>query len=129
MASKSWPTFMTTSATWPRPSSIATPRPPAPVALSTRSSVMSKLDFMPECFAPDPWAHLSGWTARRRRLHRWGVVFHKDPAHGHDHGHDYMGQPGTARYAGSKRRVYTIGVAGPVGSGKTALVEMLCRAL
>jgi urease accessory protein len=90
---------------------------------------MSKLDFMPECFAPDPWAHLSGWTARRRRPHRWGVVFHKDPAHGHDHGHDYMGQPGTARYAGSKRRVYTIGVAGPVGSGKTALVEMLCRAL
>jgi urease accessory protein len=40
-----------------------------------------------------------------------------------------MGRPGSARYAGSARKVYTLGVAGPVGSGKTALVETLCRAL
>ena len=40
-----------------------------------------------------------------------------------------MGRPGPARYAGPTRQVYTIGVAGPVGSGKTALVEALCRAL
>ena len=30
---------------------------------------------------------------------------------------------------GTKRSVFTLGVCGPVGSGKTALVEMLCRAL
>ena len=40
-----------------------------------------------------------------------------------------MGRPGPARYAGPARRVFSIGVAGPVGSGKTALVETLCRAL
>jgi urease accessory protein len=79
---------------------------------------MSKLVFTPECFDLD--------QPRRRR--RWqGVAFHK--GHDHDHGHDYMGGTGPARYAGSKRRVFTLGVAGPVGSGKTALVEALCRAL
>src|SRR5262249_7437239 len=41
----------------------------------------------------------------------------------------YMGGSGPARYAGAKRNVFTLGVAGPVGSGKTALVETLCRAL
>ena len=40
-----------------------------------------------------------------------------------------MGRSGPARYAGPARRVFTLGVAGPVGSGKTALVEALCRAL
>ncbi|MDR3621200.1 MAG: urease accessory protein UreG [Paludisphaera borealis] len=40
-----------------------------------------------------------------------------------------MGRPGPARYAGPTRKVFTLGVAGPVGSGKTALVEALCRAL
>jgi urease accessory protein len=49
---------------------------------------------------------------------RW-VVFHRK---------DEMGQ-GHAHYHGPKRRVFTIGVGGPVGSGKTALVECLCRAL
>ncbi len=90
---------------------------------------MNKRDFTPECSALDPWARLSGWTSRHRRRRNWGVVFHKDPSHGHDHDHDYLGKPGPARYAGSKRSVCTIGVAGPVGSGKTALVEALCRAL
>ncbi|RPI80302.1 MAG: urease accessory protein UreG, partial [Planctomycetaceae bacterium] len=36
---------------------------------------------------------------------------------------------GPPRYAGPKRKVFTLGVAGPVGSGKTALVETLCREL
>jgi urease accessory protein len=49
--------------------------------------------------------------------------------HDHSHSTDYMGAPGAPRYAGSKRTVFTLGVAGPVGSGKTALVEELCRAL
>ncbi|HMC66930.1 MAG TPA: GTP-binding protein, partial [Gemmataceae bacterium] len=30
-------------------------------------------------------------------------------------------------YSGPRRRVFTIGVGGPVGSGKTVLVERLCR--
>lgn len=32
-----------------------------------------------------------------------------------------------ARYAGPRRKTFTLGVAGPVGSGKTALVELLAR--
>ena len=51
----------------------------------------------------------------RRRLPP--VLFHRDHSHG-----------GTGPYSGPKRRVFTIGVGGPVGSGKTALVERLCRA-
>jgi urease accessory protein len=34
---------------------------------------------------------------------------------------------GTGPYSGPRRRVFTLGVGGPVGSGKTALVEKLCR--
>jgi urease accessory protein len=39
-----------------------------------------------------------------------------------------MDQHGAGPYSGPKRRVFTLGVGGPVGSGKTALVEQLCRA-
>jgi urease accessory protein len=89
---------------------------------------MSKLTYMLECSAPDPWKDGSPRLMGRRTRRPWcGWVFHKD--HDHDHGHDYLGRPGPARYAGPSRQVYTIGVAGPVGSGKTALVEALCRAL
>jgi urease accessory protein len=35
---------------------------------------------------------------------------------------------GAGAYTGPRRRVFTLGVGGPVGSGKTALVERLCRA-
>ncbi len=41
-----------------------------------------------------------------------------------DHSHTARG-PGP--YSGPRRRVFTLGVGGPVGSGKTALVERLCR--
>jgi urease accessory protein len=34
---------------------------------------------------------------------------------------------GPGPFSGLRRRVFTIGVGGPVGSGKTALVERLCR--
>lgn len=34
---------------------------------------------------------------------------------------------GSGPYSRHKRRVFTLGVGGPVGSGKTALVERLCR--
>jgi urease accessory protein len=43
------------------------------------------------------------------------VVRHRDHSHG------------AGPYSGPRRRVFTIGVGGPVGSGKTALVERLCR--
>lgn len=42
----------------------------------------------------------------------------------HDHSPEEKG-PGP--YSGPRRRVLTLGVGGPVGSGKTALVERLCR--
>jgi urease accessory protein len=44
------------------------------------------------------------------------------------HGHDEQGHShGSGSYTGPRRRVFTLGVGGPVGSGKTALVERLCR--
>jgi urease accessory protein len=87
---------------------------------------MSKLDCMLGCSGLDGWSNELGWPGPpgRRRIAA-PVAFHKD----HEHPHDHMGRPGPARYAGPSRKVYTIGVAGPVGSGKTALVEALCRAL
>lgn len=86
---------------------------------------MSKLGFTPGCSALEGWTDALGRTDRPvRRRPRWGVAYHVDnnPA-------DHMGRPGPARYAGPTRTVFTLGVAGPVGSGKTALVEALCRAL
>jgi urease accessory protein len=50
---------------------------------------------------------------------------HRIPVIGHrEHSHE---APGPGPYSGPRRRVFTIGVGGPVGSGKTALVERLCR--
>jgi urease accessory protein len=43
------------------------------------------------------------------------VIRHRDHAHG------------AGPYSGPRRQVFTLGVGGPVGSGKTALVERLCR--
>jgi urease accessory protein len=57
----------------------------------------------PDCSGPE------GWPRRRIHSHRE----HSSPSGG--------------GYAGPKRRVFTLGVGGPVGSGKTALVERLCR--
>ena len=76
---------------------------------------MIRHDFMPGCSGPE--------QARRRRQRVPGVAFHDDPMF------DYMGGAGRARYAGTKRSVFTLGVCGPVGSGKTALVEALCHNL
>jgi urease accessory protein len=59
-----------------------------------------------------------------------------DPAHHHgDHHHDRWGHPGLFREREPMRprdygeRSFTVGIGGPVGSGKTALVLALCRAL
>jgi urease accessory protein len=85
---------------------------------------MNKQAYMLDCSDPDTWA-------RRCRRRPWGIARHREGGHdhSHDHDHDYMGKSGPARYAGTKRTVFTLGICGPVGSGKTALVEMLCRAL
>jgi urease accessory protein len=49
---------------------------------------------------------------------RFPVIRHGDHAQGHK---------GPGPYSGPRRHVFTLGVGGPVGSGKTALVERLCR--
>jgi urease accessory protein len=54
---------------------------------------------------------------------------------GHEHVHEVMTSPGAfrERHAPTRtdfgRRAFTVGIGGPVGSGKTALVLALCRAL
>jgi urease accessory protein len=51
------------------------------------------------------------------------------PSHDHDrYDPDDAGKP-TSELAGSRRRPRRLGIGGPVGSGKTALVAALCRAL
>jgi urease accessory protein len=67
---------------------------------------MRRASFIPDCFAP---------SSAGRRV----VVYHHREAQPMGHG--------SGPYAGPRRRVFTIGVGGPVGSGKTALVEKLCR--
>ena len=66
---------------------------------------MHNRDFTPDCFGRD------GGTRR--------AAFHRE--------HDHATGGGPTKYAGPRRRVFTVGVGGPVGSGKTALVERLCR--
>ena len=69
---------------------------------------MSKVSFTLAFSGPDP-----------HRLRLLPMLFHRG-------GHGTEGH-GASVYGGPKRRVFTIGVGGPVGSGKTALVERLCR--
>jgi len=57
--------------------------------------------------------------------------------HGHGHGHEHPAWDGPGHFQGRDLprarafgdRAFTVGVGGPVGSGKTALVLALCRAL
>ena len=52
--------------------------------------------------------------------------------HGHGHGHDHADGAQAHEHAapgGAHERALRIGVGGPVGSGKTALVAALCRLL
>ena len=83
---------------------------------------MNRPDSTPACSAPDPPGIPPEIARGLRRRPPAGVYRHNDPG-------DYRGRTGPARYAGPTRRVFTLGVAGPVGSGKTALVEALCRRL
>ncbi|MBI3836614.1 MAG: urease accessory protein UreG [Planctomycetia bacterium] len=61
---------------------------------------------------------------------------HAHDHHGHDHTHERMDHPGRfpdrplpLANRDFNRRAFTVGIGGPVGSGKTALVLALCRAL
>ena len=53
----------------------------------------------------------------------------------HEHGHEHADQPGVYHERSEplrrdyKERAFTVGIGGPVGSGKTALLLALCRAL
>ena len=57
--------------------------------------------------------------------------------HDHDHGHTHAHLPHAGRFderdapqpRDFRARAYTVGIGGPVGSGKTALLLALCRAL
>jgi urease accessory protein len=61
-------------------------------------------------------------------------VFHQTP-HPHDHDHGDPGHPGLFHQRDAPRtrdyqaRAFTVGIGGPVGSGKTALLLALCRRL
>ena len=89
----------------------------------------------PHDHGPDDPSHDHGPHAHG---HDHGPGAHGPGAHGpHAHGHtherwDHPGQFG-ARAAPLRRdldeRAFTVGIGGPVGSGKTALVLALCRAL
>ncbi|RMX38256.1 hypothetical protein pdam_00003401 [Pocillopora damicornis] len=68
---------------------------------------------------------------------------HHSAPHGHSHGanehghaHEFMSNPGLwterdklVNRSDWKQRAFTVGIGGPVGSGKTALVLALCRHL
>ncbi|XP_006815239.1 uncharacterized protein LOC102805417 [Saccoglossus kowalevskii] len=61
---------------------------------------------------------------------------HHDHSHEHGHTHEKMDNPGlyTDRMkpelrSNWKQRAFTVGIGGPVGSGKTALVLALCQLL
>lgn len=60
---------------------------------------------------------------------------HDHHHHGHDHTHERWSGPGLFRTRPPRQRrsfaerAFTVGIGGPVGSGKTALVLSLCRKL
>lgn len=68
---------------------------------------MTRANCIHDCFDLES-APERTWPGRR-----W-VYYHHEPGSG-------------SPYGGPRRRVFTLGVGGPVGSGKTALVERLCR--
>jgi urease accessory protein len=61
---------------------------------------------------------------------------HDSHDHDHDHDHDHLEHPGLFAERGQplsnrdyQQRSFTVGVGGPVGTGKTALVLALCKAM
>jgi len=64
-----------------------------------------------------------------------GLGEHEHDEHGHGHTHEHWTHPGFFHERDKplnrdyRKRAFTVGVGGPVGSGKTALMLALCRAL
>jgi urease accessory protein len=55
--------------------------------------------------------------------------FHHDPNHPHEHGPGVFHDRAAPIGRDFGRRAFTVGIGGPVGSGKTALLLALCRLL
>ena len=73
---------------------------------------------------------------QRERSHGHPALSHGDHPHEEDgHTHEHLAHPGLFREREPARprdfaeRAFTVGIGGPVGSGKTALLLALCRAL
>src|SRR5579872_5800612 len=95
---------------------------PAAALLITRFCAMNSHDSIPGCFDRELislFGEVEPSPVARETRDRSRVVRHRE--------HDHDG--GKLRFAGPKRRTFTVGIAGPVGSGKTAVVERLCRDL
>jgi urease accessory protein len=78
----------------------------------------------------------------RHQTGNWHILASGGPGpaqghdHAHDHAHDRLESPGEYRLReltrddrDYRKRAFTIGIGGPVGSGKTALAKALCEAL
>ena len=87
---------------------------------------MSKLDFTPGCSALDRWSTGRSGSRRPPTALRGGASPSTRTTTIPTITWAALARPDTP---GPRARSTRIGVAGPVGSGKTALVEALCRAL
>ena len=76
----------------------------------------------------------------RRRAHSHAHACLPPRRRAHSHSHEHLDSPGDfnkretglpAHWRGRdwRQRAFTVGIGGPVGSGKTALTLQLCRAL
>jgi urease accessory protein len=74
-----------------------------------------------------PLAREEGGVSPLAREEGGGLWLHAGGEHATSPGHFAGREP--ARQRDLERRAFTVGVGGPVGSGKTALVLALCRAL
>jgi len=112
------------------------------------------IDFIPVSFNPEDTMHdslhldgddTSPRPARDAQPDSNPALSHSHGEHGqlhahedgtaHGHTHEHWSSPGLFREREPRRprdyrqRAFTVGIGGPVGSGKTALVLALCRAL
>jgi urease accessory protein len=85
--------------------------------------------------APRPHSHDHDHSHGHEHAHEHGHSHEHahDPAHGHTHepweGPGLFAEREPVRRRDLGERAFTVGIGGPVGSGKTALVLALCRAL
>ncbi|TPX40737.1 hypothetical protein SeMB42_g04688 [Synchytrium endobioticum] len=78
----------------------------------------------------------STMTGTASHLYEAASYSHESQSRGHGHTHEQMEHPGLYHERGAplktrdwEERAFTVGVAGPVGSGKTALMLYLCQKL